>query len=174
MDRFPSEFPKKQKEYDRQIIITKLGSTLVWEDLFLEVEFKLVPNKNAFSKIKANLLFDQRVTKSFFFDILQSFGSTKEFSLKTTLDLKGLPSGVHSIKVEIYELWSFPEKHNRTEKEITIEYTPQTKKASLRKVPIVTKVQGDDLAVVSDSERRIYEEIQETVKKEVDSKRKKW
>jgi hypothetical protein len=173
LDRFPSEAPKKQKEHDRHIVITKLDSTLVWDELLLEISFKLIPNKTAFSKIRANLWFNQKATKSFLFDILHSFGPTNDFTLKTTLDLQGLPSGTHSIIVEMYELWSFLEKHTHTEKEITIEYTPQTKKATLKEVPIIKKIEAEGIVIVSDSEKHIYQEIQETRKKEIASEREK-
>jgi hypothetical protein len=173
LDRFPSEFPKKQKEYEKHIVITKLDSTLIWDELLLEIDFKLIPNKIVFSKIRADLWFDQKATNSFLFDILHSFGPTNDFTLKTTLDLQGLPSGTHSIKVEMYELWSFLEKHNHTEKEITIEYTPQTKKAMLKEVPIIKKIEGEGIAIVSESEKHIYQEMQETRKKELASEREK-
>jgi hypothetical protein len=173
LDRFPSEFLKKQKEHDRHIVITKLDSTLVWDELLLEIGFKLIPNKIAFSKIRADLWFDQKVTKSFLFDILHSFGPTNDFTLKTALDLQGLPSGTHSIKIEMKERWSFLEKHNHTEKEITIEYTLQTKKAMLKELPIIKKIEGEGIAIVSDREKHIYQEIQETRKKELVSDREK-
>ena len=174
LDSFPSEAVKKIQTEEKQIIITKLNSTLVWDELLLEIEFQLVPNKNHFSKIKAALWFDQEKTRSILFDIMQSFNITDEFTLKVTLDLKEIPEGQHSVKVEIYELWEFIEKHENVKKEIIFEYTPETKKANLRKIPIIKRIEGEGVAVISDSEKDVYREIQETMKQEVDSKRDKW
>lgn len=174
LDSFPSYFPKKQNKQDRHIVITKLNSTLVWDDLFLDIEFKLFPSKKSFSKIKVDLWFDRKEAKSFLFDILHSFGPTNEFTLKATLDLQGLPLGTHSVKVGMYELFSFIEKRNHAEKEISIEYTPETKKAMLKEVPIVKKIEGEGIAIVSDSEKRIYREIEKKEKKEMVAKQDKW
>ena len=71
------------------------------------VEFQLFPNKNYFSKIKAELWFDREKAESILFDIMQSFNNTNEFTLKATLDLKGIPQGNHSVTVEMYGLWEF-------------------------------------------------------------------
>ncbi len=168
---FPSESIKKTRTEKKQIVITKLDSTLVWDDLFLEVEFQLVPSKSYFSKIKAELWFDQEKTKVFLFDILHSFSSTNEFTLKATLDLQETPMGTHSIKVEMYEPWSITEKHNQTEKETKIEYTPETKKATLRRIPTIKKIEAEGIAIISADEKQLYQEMQETMKKELTSKR---
>ncbi len=133
IDSFPSEAAKKTETEKKQITITKLNSRLAWDKLFLEVEFQLTPNKNYFSKIEAELWFDQEKTKSILFDIMQSFASTNDFMLKATLDLTGIPQGTHSVKVEIYEIWEFIEKHEHAKKEITFHYSPETKIANLKK-----------------------------------------
>ena len=133
LNSFSSQLQKKLQEQEKQIIITRFDRKLVWNELILEIEFKLSPNKDAFSKIKTELWFDQEKTKSFLFDILHSFGPTDEFKLKATLDLEGLPSGNHSVKIEMYEFWSFLEKSSHTEKEITFYYSPQKKKPDLER-----------------------------------------
>ena len=66
------------------------------------------------------------------------------------------------------------EKNSYIEKEITFYYLPQNKKARLRKVPLLKKIEGDGIAVISGSEKEIYREIQETMKKDVISKRDEW
>ena len=75
--------------------------------------------------------------------------------------------------VEMYGLWEFVEKTEHAKKEITFEYTPQSKKANLKEVPIIKKIEGDGIAIVSESEKHIYTEMQETMKRELASKRDK-
>ena len=171
LDSYPSETQTKPSPEKKQIVITDFDSTLVWDDLILEVGFKLTPSKLVFSKVNVDLWFNQKRTKSFLFDILHSFDSTNEFELKVTLSLRGLQSGTFPVKVEMYEVMSSREKRGYTEKEIEVEYTSQTKKAKLREIPIVKKVEGDGIAIVSDSEKLLYKEMQETMKKELASKR---
>ena len=60
-----------------------------------------------FSKIRADLYFDEKKVKSVLFAILHCFGSTDEFQLKVALDLNGISSGAHSVKAEMYEPHSF-------------------------------------------------------------------
>ena len=88
--------------------------------------------------------------------------------------MQGIPVGTHCIKIEMYELWSSGEKLCQTVKEITVDYVPQTRQMRLVKVPTVRSVAGADLAVVSDSEKNIYSEIEKTIKKEQQSKRDDW
>jgi len=44
----------------------------------------------------------------------------------------------------------------------------------LFKIPIMKSIAGADLAVVSASEKGIYREIEETMKKELESDRDEW
>jgi hypothetical protein len=61
-----------------------------------------------------------------------------------------------------------------TLREVTVQYVPQTRESRLIKIPIVKRVRGGDLDVVSESDKNIYREIEETMKKESDSKRDEW
>ena len=115
--------------------------------------------------------FDQEKAKSVLFDILHSFSSTNEFTLKATLDLKGTPSGTHFLKAEIYEFMFSKKKQSHTEKEIKKEYTPQTKITNLREIPIVRKIEGEGIVVISENEKQTYHEMKETRRKELASKR---
>jgi hypothetical protein len=65
-------------------------------------------------------------------------------------------------------------KNTNTSKEVTIEYVPLKREDRLIRVPIVKSVAGTDLVVVSDSEKNIYSEIEEDMKKEVISRRDPW
>ena len=79
-----------------------------------------------------------------------------DFELTPVLDMKGIPAGTHSIKVEMYELWSSGERFSQAEKEVTVDYVPQTRESKFVRVPIVKSVAGTDLAVISESEKDIY------------------
>ena len=74
----------------------------------------------------------------------------------------------------MYELWSDGEKLSFTSKEMFVEYIPKTRASRLIKIPIVKSFGGADLAVVSESDKKIYREIEETNKKELDTKRDQW
>jgi hypothetical protein len=71
----------------------------------------------------------------------------------------------------MYELWNSDEKLCFSEKEIAVEYVPQSKESRLVKVPTVKSVEGAGLIVVSSSAKSIYQEINEDEKKESISKR---
>jgi hypothetical protein len=88
--------------------------------------------------------------------------------------MNGIAAGSHAIKVKMYELWSSGEKLNYTSKEVTVEYVPVKREDRLIKIPIVKSVAGADLAVVSDSGKDIYREIDENTRKEAVSKRDEW
>ena len=74
----------------------------------------------------------------------------------------------------MYELWSSGEKLTCTTKEVTVNYVPINREDRLIKVPIVKSIAGADLMVVLDSDKSIYREIEETMKKELASKRDEW
>lgn len=158
----------------KQIIITEIVAVTKEDELALKVGFKLLPSKTAFSKVRSNLWFDDQQISSVSISIPQSPLAADDFELTPVLDMKGICAGSHTIKVEMYELWSSGEKLSSTSKEVTVEYVPQTKESKLREIPIVKSVAGTDLAVVSESEKSIYHEIEETMKKEMVSKRDEW
>ena len=59
-------------------------------------------------------------------------------------------------------------------KEVRIEYVPLRREDKLIKVSTVKSVAGKDLVVVSESEKDIYREIDENIRKEAVSKRDNW
>jgi hypothetical protein len=170
----PSSFAETPDKQNKQIIITQIGSVIEEDELTLDVEFKLVPDKNAFSKLKSDLWFDEKRIKSVIFDILHSFGTTDEFTLKAALDLNGMEAGPHAVKVEMYEPSSSGQMCAYTLKEAMIEYFPQKRESRLKKVPTVKRIEGEGIAVVSDSEKDIYREIEDAMKKDLISKRDEW
>ncbi len=155
---------------EKQIVITEIYAKTNVDDLSLKVTFRLVPSKTAFSKVQLDLLFDNQQISSVSIRIPQGPLAAHEFELTPVLDMNGIPAGSHTIKVEMYELWSSGEKLSQAIKELTLDYLPQTRESRFVKVPRVKSVAGADLAVVSESEMDIYREIEKTMKKEQLSK----
>jgi hypothetical protein len=158
----------------KQIIITKIDALTKEDELDLKVSFTLMPSKKSFSKVKLDLWFDNQQIKSYSVMIPQSSLAKDEFELKPVLDMKGIPAGQHKIKIEMYELWSSDEKLLQTFKEVTVDYVPITRESRLIKIPSVKSVTGNDLAVISESEKDLYRDIEKTTKKEQFSKRDDW
>jgi hypothetical protein len=179
LDSLP-KVPKKEyaktveSEHKRQIIITEIDTVTKEDELALKVDFRLLPSRTAFSKITSELYFDAQKLKVFHISIPQSPLATDDFELTPVLDMKGINAGSHTIKVEMYELRSSGEKLTCTSKEVTMEYVPKSREDRLVKIPTVKSIAGTDLAIASDSEKRIYREIEESIKKELISKRDEW
>jgi hypothetical protein len=161
-------------EQNKQIIITEIDTVTKEDELALKVEFRLFPSKTAFSKIRSDLFFNGKKLNSVLITIPQSPLAKDDFELTPVLDMKGITAGTHSIKVEMYEPWSNEEKLSFTQKEVTVEYVPQTRESRLIEIPIVKSIGGGDLAVASESDKNIYHEIEETMKKESAAKRDEW
>ncbi|MGD0645320.1 MAG: hypothetical protein ABSA75_10485 [Candidatus Bathyarchaeia archaeon] len=160
---------------EKQIIITEIGTNTKEDELALKVAFKLLPSKTAFSKIKRDLWFDNQQISSVQIRIPQGPLAKDDFELTgPVLDMKGITAGPHTVKVEMYELWSSGERLSQVAKEISVEYVPQTRESKFVKIPTVKSVAGADLAVVSESEKDICREIEETMKKETVTKRDGW
>jgi hypothetical protein len=179
LDNLPNT-PKKEtakttaQPQEKRIIITEIGTQTKEDELALKVSFKLVPSKASFSKVKSDLLFDNQLISSVSIRIPQGQLAADEFELTPVLDMKGIPAGRHSIRVEMYEFWSDCEKLSQAKREISVYYVPITRESRLVKVPTVKSVAGADLIVVSEPEMDIYREIEKTVKKEQLSKRDNW
>jgi hypothetical protein len=88
--------------------------------------------------------------------------------------MTGIGKGQHILRVEMYELWDSGEKLTFASKEVTVEYVPLRREDRLIKVPTVKSVAGADLAIVSDTQKDIYREIEEDMKRESESKRDNW
>jgi len=72
------------------------------------------------------------------------------------------------------ELRNAEERLSLGSKEVTVEYVPQTRESRLIRIPIVKRFGGEDLVVVFVTDKSIYHEIEETMKKESISKRDEW
>ena len=86
--------------------------------------------------------------------------ANNDFELSPPLELNGIPLGIYTLKVEMYELWSTRERFSQAKKEITVDYIPQTREYKFVIAPIVKSVSGADLFVISEKEKNIYSEIE--------------
>jgi len=162
------------KVSEKQIVITEIITSIKVAEIALNVAFKFVPSKTVFSKIQFDLFFNNQQIGSKSIRILQGPLANDIFELTPVLDMKGIPAGTYTLKVEMYELWSTGERFSQAKKESTVDYMPQTRESKFVRVPIVKSVAGTDLFVISESEKSIYSEIEKTIKKEQLSNRDDW
>jgi hypothetical protein len=88
--------------------------------------------------------------------------------------MTGIAQGQHTLRVEMYELWSSGERLTSVSKEVTINYIPVRREDRLISIPIIKSIAGADLAIVTDSEKNIYREIEKDMKEESESRRDHW
>jgi hypothetical protein len=176
----PLDVPKKESakavesRQKRQIVLTEIAGLAKEDELALRVGFRLLPSRNAFSKVTADLYFDGQKLDCLRISILASpLVLTDDFELTPVLDMKGISAGSHIIKVEMYVPWS-GEKLVCASKEVVVDYAPRSREDKLIKVPIVKSIAGTDLAIVTDSQKNIYREIEENRKKDLFNKRDEW
>ena len=160
--------------HKRQIILTKIYLENHVNESTLKVDFKLLSNKSFFSKIKSDLWFDKKRVQSVLFDIMHSFGSTDEFSLKVTLDPNGIIPGLHLVKVEMKEVSSLNTKQIDVVKETMVDFEKQIKKLRLRKIQLVKKVEGQGIVIISNKDKDIIGIIKANKKNDLLSKRDTW
>lgn len=176
LDNLPNVHTKESNKLiqQKQITIIEIQAIIREDELALKVGFKLYPSKSAFSKVNLDLWFNNQQISSRLIRVPQGPLSADELELPAVLDMKGIAAGAYPIRVDMYELWSDGEKLCFTQKEVTVQYVPQTRESRLIKVPIVKSLGEPSLAVVSEFDKDIYREIEETMKKESDSKRDEW
>jgi len=178
LDNLPKAPKKETKaaipEQKKQIEITEISSDTKEDELALKIGFKLSPSKLSFSKVNAELFFDGQKLNAVRISIPQSPLARDDFEFSSVLDMRGIAAGPHVIKIEMYELWNSGQKLNCATKEVTVDYVPVRREDKLIKIPIVKSVAGTGLEVVSDSEKDVYREIEESMKKESASKRDDW
>jgi hypothetical protein len=160
---------------EKQIIITEIFNETKEDELDLKVVFRLIPSRAAFSKIIAELYFDKQKLHQTAVRIPQGPLSANDLELPpVVLDMRGISAGLHSIRVEMYELWNSEEKLHRASKEATLEYVPVRRQDRFIKIPIVKNPTGAEIEVVSKPEQKVYREIEKDLKKELISQQDKW
>ncbi|MGE5188340.1 MAG: hypothetical protein ACM3JE_04865 [Betaproteobacteria bacterium] len=178
LDNLPYAHPKDALEIikqpqDEPITITQIEPKTKEDELTIKIAFKL-PKKKAFSRVQSDLWFDRELAGSVVVRILQGPLAMDESEFTAVLDMRGIAAGQHIIGVEMYGLWSSGERLCRTIREVTVDYVPLTRQSRLLKIPIVRSVAGADLAVASQAEKKIYNDIEENMKRENSSKRDEW
>jgi len=158
----------------KQIEITDVTTTSREDELVLIVSFKLIPSRTFFSRITADISFDQQQIESLRLRILQGPLATNEAEFSSVLDMTGIHAGRHLLSVIMHEFWTLEENPIKACKEISIEYIPTKREDRLIKVPIIKCVAGTDLSIVSESEKNIYREIEEEMKRQTTSRRDNW
>ena len=144
------------------------------DELELKVGFRLEPSRTAFSRVTADLFFDEQKIDSLRLRILQGPLATDESEFSSVMDMAGIPAGRHMFRVEVYELWSSGERLTSTSKEATIEYVPVKREDRLIRVPIIKRTAGADLEIVTATEKNIYRGIDEEMKKGSEGRREHW
>jgi len=178
LDKHLKEQSKKPDKHfeprlKKQIVIIDVSATTEEDALTLALGLKFSPSKTAFSRIVADLFFDDEKVRACLFRLTEGPLATDEVELKHVLDMKGVSAGLHRIRIEVYEPWS-GEKVAFASKEIAVDYVPKIKEEKLIKIPTVKSVAGADLAIISESDKEIYEEIEKDQKQDAISDRDGW
>jgi len=159
---------------NKQIEITEVSTSSREDELALKVAFKLLPSRTVFSRVTADLFFDEQKIDTRRFHILQGPLASDASEFTSVLDMTGASPGRHTLRVEMFEVWSSSEKLNCTIKEVTIDYVPVKREERVLHVRIIKSAASADLSVVSDVEGSLYREINEEIRREAHSKRDKW
>jgi hypothetical protein len=155
----------------KEVSITDLNAAVKREDLILNAKFKLAPSKRIFSRIRANLGFDDQLIKSFYLGIPYYYASQEEHPLRTLLSLENVNAGTHIIKLELSGLW--PTAGPSDTKEITFEYQPLVEMRITGAIPTLKKIEGPCVAVETDEARRLYEKMRQRWKRELIARRER-
>jgi hypothetical protein len=161
-------------EQKKQIEITDLTTSTREDELVLTVGFKLLPSRTAFSRVGADLFFDEEKIDSLRLRILQGPLASDSSEFSSVLDMTGLAAGKHNIRVDMFELWGSDERLGSSSKELSIDYVPVKREDRLMKVPVVKKVSGESLDIVTETQKHVYRELEEEMKRESEGKRDYW
>ena len=161
-------------EQKKQIEITGITACTREDELALNVGFRLLPSRTAFSKVASDLFFDEQKVDSLRFSILQGPLATEESEFSSVLDMTGIREGKHTLRIEMYEPWASGDKLTTASKEVAFDYVPVKREDRLIRVPIVKSVAGADMDIVSERQKNIYREIDEEMKNESEGRRDYW
>ncbi len=170
----PSRATPPEPKVQKQIQVTAVDAYNQEDELVLKIGFKLCPSRTAFSRVTVDLYFDGEKAESLRLKILQGPLATDTSEISSVLAMTGIGEGQHTVRVEMYELWSSEEKLTATVKEVSVNYLPVRREDRLIRVPIVKRSAGTDLAIASDSENRILRELEEEMRKAEVGRRDSW
>lgn len=137
----------------KQIEITEIKTITREDDLLLKVGFRLLSSKTAFSKVTSELFFNEQKISTLRLRILQGPLGTDGSEFSSVLSMIWITEGQHCLKVEMHEIVFSEEKIASTSKQILIKYTPLRKEDQVVKLPIIRRVAGAELAVISNREK---------------------
>jgi hypothetical protein len=178
-DKLP-EPPEKEAvklpvQAQKQIEIVEVNTETKEDELKLKIWFRLHPSKTAFSRITAELYFDQHHFHTVPLKIPASSLTKDNLEFNRVLEMTGIAAGPHTIKVEMYETWGSGEKLTSASREVAVEYVSVRREdRHLIRVPFVKSEARADVAIVTEAEKSIYRETEENMKKELISKRDDW
>jgi hypothetical protein len=172
--QFNIQKPNQANKPSKEIVVNNISEVVNEDELAINVEFILLPSKLAFSKINLDIYFEDQLLKSITLGIPQSSLLNDNFDFPIVLDMRGISAAKYLVRVEMFELWPSGEKLCFTSKEIIVEYVPKTKESRLVKIPVVKSVAGSNIAVASSSEKSVYLDIEQDLKKEIQSRRDLW
>jgi hypothetical protein len=162
---------KTKTAIQKQICITQMETNTKIDELVLKISFRLEPSWRAFSKIKADLSFENTQISSITINVPQGPLGTNELEYSWIMDTKGIAEDTYHLKVEMYEKWPSNEKLYQTNRETAIKYVPQTRQSRLIKIPFIKKITGTDVIVISNQEKQLYSDIEKATKKEQNSQK---
>lgn len=155
----------------KAVTISNLNTRVKRQDAIIHIKFKMAPSKRVFSRMKIDLCFDGESVKSFYVGIPYYYAPRKEFSIRSILSLKHIAPGKHTAKVEIAGLWQLA--GSADSREVTFDYYPIVKERITRAVPVIKKIEGRGIAVVTDEAKKLYKHMREYRKKELVARRDK-
>ncbi|MCW4046657.1 MAG: hypothetical protein NWE99_03720 [Candidatus Bathyarchaeota archaeon] len=158
----------------KKIEITEVNTSTREDELVMEVAFRLLPSRASFSRITADLYFDDQKIESLHLRILQGPLASDESEFSSVLNMTGIVQGQHILRVEMHDFWCSGEKLASASKEVAIEYFPVRREDRLIRVPIVKSSASADLAIISEMEKSIYREIEKEMKRESACRRDRW
>ena len=101
-----------------KIEITDVNTSTREDELVLKVAFRLLPSRTVFSRLTADLYFDDQKIESLYLRVLQGPLATDDSEFSSVLDMTGIAQGQHTLRIEMYELWSSGEKLTSVFKEV--------------------------------------------------------
>ena len=161
-------------EPKKQIEIIEICPSIAEDELSLRIGFRLVPSRTRFSRITSDLFFDEQKIETLRLRVLQGPLATDESEFSAMLSMMGIGAGKHVLRVELYELWTVGEKGTSVSKEVTVDYVPLKREDRLIRVPLIKSIEGAGVDILTESENRIYSEIAEDMKRELEGKRDQW
>src|SRR4030067_308032 len=156
----------RMEEIKKQIEITQITTSTREDELEMKLGFRLGPSRTFFSRLKADLFFDEHKIDSLNLRVLQGLLATDESEFSAVLNMSSTSKGKHTLRVEMSELWDSGEKLYWTSKEATIDYVPVKTEDGLIKIPTIKRTAGADLDIVTDAQRNIYREIEKDMREE--------